>query len=589
MLAKKLPTEILQDIIYYLSRQDITTCQTICKKWYKTFMPIIYHTVQIVGSIQFQRFFKHTLNNSIYPKGSVYAVGTQIRILSIENGRIEPLTLGQLPLLLPFLQVFVFDGTVLSKESRAEPFGCRREMKNKQELYKVNQNFGAWKYMRQLVQYSGICVPYALLVTSSSLTHISVRFNNVNDTTNSKSSFISLLKNAPLLQSLSMKNMYLDAGELEQIHQNSPNLGSLSLIYVVFLPISQQDFLLQHFQPVKPLQYLEFLNVNFSGDTLSWLEYISKKYTGVKALDIKSPVAEGLAAKYQHQLLQIAVKFTRLKILRLSPFVLGHSFFEMLDRNGRYLTGLSLDDILNTTQLIKGLEALVKSKQTDSIVSLAIHGSCSLLVMNTIRACKNMTTLDLSLPTVSALESIDLDSILKTCEKLTNLTISNAKLSVNQFNSRKQHFKLQSITLKHVVMESDIFEMVRSQCPDLTYVSLIEFATSLDSRNLEIYLPQHELKTLIMDVIRVSRKRRVSRFKVCTKEEEIKWYDLIGHDVCTTTARDDEGFSRTKASKVKVTAHGLDEVSDNKLEQSTHVYVQCKHIRSIYLTALKVK
>ncbi|GAA5812270.1 hypothetical protein MFLAVUS_005721 [Mucor flavus] len=555
-------------------------------------MPIIYHTVQIVGSIQFQRFFKHALNNSIYPKGSVYAVGTQIRSLSIENGRIEPLTLGQLPLLLPFLQVFVFDGTVLSKESRAEHFGCRREMKNKQELDKVSHQFGAWKYMRQLVQYSGICVPYALLATSSSLTHISVRFNNVNDTKNSKVLFINLLKNAPLLQSLSMKNMYLDADELEQIHQNSSNLGSLSLLYIVFLPISQQDFSLRHVQPAKPLRHLEFLHVNFSGDTLSWLEYIGKKYTGVKALDIKSPVSEGLVAEYQHQLLQIAVKFTRLKILRLSPFVLGRSFFEMLDQNGRYLTGLSLDDILNTTQLVNGLEALVKSKQMDSIETLAIHGPCSLLVMDAIYACKNMTTLDLSLPTGSALESIDFDSILKTCSKLTNLTVSNAKLTVKQFHSRKQLFKLQSITLKHVAMDSDIFEMIRFQCPDLTYVSLIEFATSLDSRNLKIYLPQHELKMLIMDGVHVSRKCKVSRFKVCTKEE-IKWYDLVGYDVCTTTdstvARDDERFSRMKASKVKVTTHGLDELSDHNSEQSTHVSVQCKYIHSIYLTALKVK
>ncbi|KAI8067252.1 hypothetical protein BDF21DRAFT_477356 [Thamnidium elegans] len=577
MLVKRLPIEILQDIIYYLSRQDITTCQTICKKWYKTFIPITYHTVQIIGSIQFQKFFKHALSNSIYPKGSVYAVGTQVRNLSIENGHIEPLTLGQLPVLLPFLQVFVFDGTVLSKESLAEPLHHYQQRKNKQELDKVNHHFGAWKHMRQLVQSNGICVAHALLAasSSSSLTHLSIQFNNSNDRTNSKKLFISLLKNAPLLQSLSVERIYLDADELEQIHQNNPKLSSLALINTVFSPIPQQDFSLKQVQPVQPLHQLEFLDVDFSGDTLSWLEYICKKYTGVKVLDInESSVSKEPEATYQHALLQIAVRFTRLEILRLLPFVLGYSFFETLDRNGRYLTELGFGDGFNTGQLINELKAFVKSKQTDSIVSLAIHGTFSVLVMDTMQACKNMTTLDLSMR--SSLEPIDVDCILKSCAKLTRLRLSNAKLTVNRFHSRKQSFKLQSITLVHVVVDSEtFFEMIRFQCPELTSLSLIEATTSLDARKWEVFLPQHQLKMLVMDRIRVSKKCSarlgVSRFKIST--EESKWYDLVGYECCTSgsSAKNRTPLYRMKARKVKVTTHGLDEVLDHNLDQRLKV------------------
>ncbi|KAI9366542.1 hypothetical protein BD770DRAFT_405817 [Pilaira anomala] len=643
MLVQKLPIEIIQDIAYYLPNRDITTCQIICKKWYKKFISITYYCVRIKGAMQFKKFFDHTLKNSIYPGGSDYAVGTQIRKLIVENGHIEPFILGQLPQLCPYLQVFMFDGIVLSHEARKEPFQHYQQRRNKEELEKIKSNFIHWKYMRRFVEYNGIHATHAMLGISSQLTHISVQFSNPNDKTNSKLSFIKSLINAPLLKSLSIERIYLSVTELELIHRNAPNLHYLSLLNTVFTPIPP-EFLLQKVELAKHLYDVHFVDGNFSDDILQWLKYISQKYINVKTLGLGScsfipqddKSTEVFDKKtYQDQLMQIATRFTRLKILRVSSFVLGHKFFDLLDRNGKGLKELTLGNGLSPIQLEKELTHLMHSRQRHTLDSLSLNGGLLILakptgflpIMNTIRKCSNLTILHLSMGRYSNRNSVRpenrmedygilyFDYILELCPKLTTLSVSDAKLittcDTNYYNKlNRVSYLLQSLTLSNILFDSsNVFDMIRSQCPSLNQLlltaTIIKGSDDLNTRHFGIYLPNHRLDTLVLDRIRISNKCSIrlgtSRFKIINATETV-WYDLIGYECCTSifpvagnnllaSTTDNGGtLQRMRARKVKVTTHSEAHPGvNNNLDQGVYVTVQCKSVRSIYLTGLQVE
>lgn len=689
MLLTNVPIEIFEDIGCYLNQEELATCQAVCKSWYKRWSAFNYYSIHTRERLQFQNFFQHTLKQSIYPPGTIFSVGHQVRKLVIENGHIEPSVLGQLPLLCPYLEVFMFDGVILSQEARREQFQYYQQRKNREELDKTRHHFANWKNMRQIVEFGGITVAHSLLKNvdqdgCSSLTHISVQFNNSNDRTNSKASFIDSLANAPLLESLSIEQIYLLVTELEKIHSNCSKLFSLRLINTVLLPMAE-EFDMEGIMPAGSLYDLQLVDGSFYDDVSRWLDYISRKYIHVKNFDIGSCsfTSEGEGKSeisphhYQHQLSQIARRFTKLEALKLLPFSLGKSFFVNLDERGTYLTNFTLGDGLNTASLSNDLSALIQSQQTHSITALTIHGwplstnmNGTVLIMETLYQCANLTTLHLSMGRylhqkshAAALANnpannnfvdngtLYFDFILEQCPKLVSLSITDAKLiTMNDIDAniggiafyapphKNTAYPLQSLTLDNVLFETDsVFNIIASNCRTLDQLSLTSTVPNpehLNNRQLKIHLPQHRLKTLVLDRIRVSRKCSIrlgtSRFKISRMMSGKKtvWYDLVGYECCmshfsasppaATTARGNNGNSRTsnnrnrhqyypssfspvvcsnvsmilsgrmRARKVKTHVVDGDHTLDYNLDQSVYVAVACKDVGSIYLTGLQV-
>lgn len=640
----KLPIEIFQHIGSYLSTTEITICQTVCKNWYKKWIIFSYYSVQTKGKNQFRNLFDHALKGSLYPSRTDYSIGYQIRKLIIENGHIEPAVLGQLPLLCPYLEVLMFDGVVLSEEARREPFQYYQQRKNREELSKIQHNFAHWTNMRQIVELNGITVAHSLLCNTQQLTHVSVQFNNSNDRTNSKSSFIDLLVNAPLLESLSIERVYLTVNELEKIHVSCPKLSSFRLVNAVLLPMPEDfSLVLQDIMPANYLYDLKIIDGSFCDDVTQWLEYISRKYIFARSLDIgncsysseeNNNSIDSSEHKYQNQLLQIAKKLNKLEALKILSFNLGNQFFNILDKKGTFLSDLTLGDGLNATILFEELNALIKSKQRYYISKLTIHGwplfnglQGTLLMMETLNQCSNLTFIHLSMGrylqndnsnlanSLNNNSLIDngtlyLDFILEICPKLTSLTITNAKLittgdegsSMPFFNSYKTFFPLQSFTLENVLFKNtSIFDIISSKCPLLDHLSLnstVPNPEHTSARHLDIYLPHHKLKSLVLDRIRVSRKCSIrlgtSRFKIITGKRTV-WYDLVGYE-CTASHfsfvnhKNNTGLvlsEKMRARKFKA-IHDAEIALEYNLDQSVYAAVICKDVESVCLTGLQV-
>ncbi|CAO3636186.1 unnamed protein product [Mucor hiemalis] len=616
-MLTELPKELLKNVGNYLNNNDITNCQ------------------------------RHSLQNSFYLAQTEFSVGYQVRKLVIENGHIDPNILGELPLLCPYLEVFMYDGVVLCEKARKESFQYYQQRRNREEIDKVRKNFTHWKNMREIVEYNGITVAHSLLNNIQHLTHISVQFNNSNDRTNSKSSFISSLSNVPFLTSLSIERVYLSVIELEEIHANCPKLNSLRLVNTVFLPM-EDDFSFQ-IKSANQIKRVKIFDGGFCNDVLKWLDYISQKYTNVKNLDIgncsfTTPIiSDGVEAIvnnksyyiYQEKLLKIAKNCTKLESLTLLSFTLGRQFFDTMEKNGTYLSELTLGDGLGSVSLATELHNLIQSRQRHYIETLKIFGwplSSSLqgigIIMQTFGSCTNLTIIYLSMgrylqsitnyantpnnSNTAENGTIYFDYFLKCCPNVISLTIKDTTLTSTQ-NEHFQHMSfgagitthpLQALTLENVLLEShSVFQTLSLTCPSLVELSLIAtapFREHTNARHLNIHLPNHRLRSLTLDRVRVTRKCSIrlgaSRYKI-SNAKKTTWYDLVEFE------RIERHFSfennrvtsdaamifteKMRARKVRVTDDAKC-TFESTLDQSVYVAVYCSEIGSICLSGLKV-
>jgi hypothetical protein len=135
----------------------------------------------------------------------------------------------------------------------------------------------------------------------------------------------------------------------------------------------------------------------------------------------------------------------------------------------------------------------------------------------------------------------------------------------------------------------------------LSLTSTVPNPEHSNARHLNIYLPRHQLKSLILDRIRVSRKCSIrlgtSRFKIITKKRTI-WYDLVGYECSATHFSSNKNYKtasdtdlivseKMRARKFKAT-HDAECALEYNLDQSVYVAVFCKNVESIYLSGLQV-
>ncbi|KAK4513500.1 uncharacterized protein ATC70_005501 [Mucor velutinosus] len=640
-LTATFPIEVFLRIVHYLNRQDLVQCQCVCRSWYKKWIQFSYDTVHIRGKAQFQSFFYNTLQASLM--AAPYSTGYHIRKLVVENGHIEPSVLGQLPPLCPNLEVFMFDGVTLSQLARRESFQHYQQRRNREELDKIRHHFALWKQIRELVELNGIAVAHALLQQpATQLTSLSVQFINQSDRTNSKLSLIQSLHHAPHLQSLGIEGIYLTVEELELIHDSCPGLASLHLSDTVLLPMSSTAVQGQaYIQPAMDMRRFRFVNGSFCDDVPQWLNYISKKYRHARRLEVGSCSFFAGAQEqkesecdprlnsttYEPQLLQIAKVCNKLHAFKMQSFCLLDPFFQLLDQHAIFLNELALGDGL-TNNLALELKGLLKSQQRHYIKTLIvlawplaidIRGLHTL--MSSLGQCTNITTLNLSLgrhfyqndtmltspsTTIVGNATMYLDFVLAQCPKLTHLTISDAKLTCTNNTMlpahTSHHYTLTSLRLENVLIDSssDVFCIIAVQCPhlvDLFLISTISSPVYHNTRNFNIYLPRHQLRTLVLDRIRVSRKCSVrlgtSRFKI-VQDSKVIWYDLIGYECCTSRSitsniiQDTQMTSMDKMRARKVKKIQDSDVCYSSLDQSVYVSVVCKSIESLYLTGLHI-
>jgi hypothetical protein len=553
------------------------------------------------GKSQFHAFYFISLLKCLYTHQ--YSIGYQVRKLVIDNGHLEPAILGQLPLLCPFLEVLIFDGVILSESARREPLQYYQQRRNREELDQVRHHFLKWKQMRQLVELNGITVTHALLQQpSTSLSCISVQFNNQNDRTNCKESLLNSLHHAPRLVSLSIERVYLTVEELEKIHESCPRLSTLKLVDTMLLPIMTANL---RVSAATLMRAFYFIKGGFCDDASLWLTYICEKYTFVRTLDMGSSTFfhSSKQEAYGTQLLQIANSLIKLSVLNLQSFSLPNSFFLTLDHNGTFLTEMTLGDKKGSPQVLsQEIAALIESQQKCTIHSLTVHGQDDIRWLHPlIGQCTFLTTLHITMNITDGDNTgatVYIDKILVQCPQLLSLTITNAQLqaTASSITAKTTVYALQSLKLDNVLIGSNLFDVIDTCCPHLAVLSLIATVPVLYDTTFRLHLPHHRLHTLVMDRIRVSRKCSIrlgaSRYKITTHKSV--WYDLVGYECCATGPQSScDAINRIssmvlpekmRARKVKV----VPDDTDRFLDQSVHVSVVCKSLENLYLTGLQI-
>lgn len=637
MLLVLLPQEILNVIGAYLTTDEILTCRTVCSSWYKLWISYQYDTVHVKGKIQFRAFF-HTLQQSLYKPGTAFSIGYQIRKLIVDSGHINPFFLGQLPILCPFLEAFIFDGVVLSEAARREPFQHYQQQRNKEELDRVKHNFLKWTQMRHIGELNAVTVSLNLLQLPTNLISISVQFNNQNDRTNSKGLFLNSLSNAPLLQSFSLGCVYLSLEELETIHASCPNLKSLHLMDILLL-LPTATLIDRQIVPAFNLQSFNFINGSFCDATHIWLSYISRKYINAKTVNIgECPFFAGNSsiprltnnelAMRETQLLHITRSCTKLKSLNLQTFLLGEDFFKSLDQGGIQLNELTIGDG-RTINIAPGLKALLNSQQRNHMQNLTVYGwplTSDLeglhMLMTSLSRFKNITALSLCLgrhfhqlsdlvnSPESDIPTLYFDIVLQSCPQLTSLLVTNAKITAADFFAPVvvPGFPLETLNFKNVLISNSdcIFQIISSHCRQLKSLSLISTVPSPiypEAQNFNIYLPHHSLKMLALDKILVSKKCNThlgtSKFKL-TSSREVFWYDLIAfeyyhdqHFVYNQSPNSTSQICNILLNAEKVRAKKVKkwqghELSYTSLDKSAYVSVCCEEIEFLSLSGLHI-
>ncbi|KAL9543688.1 hypothetical protein MBANPS3_007992 [Mucor bainieri] len=524
---------------------------------------------------------------------------------------------------------------------------------------------------------------------ATQLTSLSVQFNNPNDRTNSKSALIQSLHHAPRLQSLGMERIYLTVDELELIHDSCPELVSLRLTDTVLLPMSVAAAAstmgrANSIKTAVDLRQFQFVNGSFCDDVPRWLHYISNKYVHARQLEIGPcsffddtsskqeqeqeqehtqentcypPAGRRLLENnpktcYEPQLVQLAKQCTKLRTFKMPSFCLPATFFQTLDQQATFLNELTLGDGLTTNNLTLAFKGLLKSQQRHTIKTLTvlawplaieIRGLHTL--MSSLGQCTHMTTLCLSLgrhfyqndhimsasgATADAKLSCTNNAIMSSSPSTTTTT-TTTNASSQQYHHHRC-YTLVSLLLENVLIDSgsDVFGGILAvQCPhlvDLYLIATISSPVYHNTRNFNIYLPRHPLRTLVLDRIRVSRKCSVrlgtSRFKITQNHTSPVWYDLVSYECCTTSTSSSTATNRSffftnpnhhhhqQQQQQETTTHFLASMTSNNtnkmrarkvkkiqdtdvcyssLDQSIYVSVVCKSIESLYLTGLYIK
>ncbi|KAI8982490.1 hypothetical protein BDF20DRAFT_476916 [Mycotypha africana] len=335
-----MPQELIQGIAMYLFHYDVFQCQLVCKHWFSKWSCYLLKRVHTRGSFEFNALHKYLKfktkqeeagsNGIIVDADLTITAGQQVRTLIVQKGHVTPSMLGELPILFPFVERFMIDDLALSDNAQNAFLPDHKYIRQQKELELVKANFindpCHWRTtLKSLVEINGTTITNALLLPSNndnstvSLKILYLRFGNSNDRVNGKLNLLKKgLNNAPLLQTLSLENVFLAPEELELIHLQCPQLRRLRLVDVILCPITTKivrDVSLEQVRPAPPsLQTLEiidggFLRTNDNDNKAFWLDYINRKYSHVNSLHIES-----LQQEQENQQIQLPVRRRQLPV-----------------------------------------------------------------------------------------------------------------------------------------------------------------------------------------------------------------------------------------------------------------------------------
>ncbi|KAI8639154.1 hypothetical protein BD408DRAFT_421915 [Parasitella parasitica] len=510
------PTEILIQIVNYLTPQEIRIGLFICQDWYHVFRYGLYHSISIKTLCQLELLLKSLSESS----ANAITNGSLIKNLFIQRKTVACLEkmiqerliiprflFERLPDLCPNLEVLDFDPETWK-------FVC------------FHSNVSKWIHMRQLPTLAslGANLPF-LRDLGQSLESLSIQSSMIVDIS-TQGRLVSILSLVPQIHSLAIQGdrestLNLTLNDIQTIHQLLLHLERLEIVgdNIQFVPIEEtREMINISSSPTAPR--VTSLRINACMTPVTWLSYVSHKYPRLKYLsmdvhyDTSNPMENFQTEK--DLFLDLVRKCRHIEVLELSCPVLTH-----------WLNS-PLFELLNTHQSIKEIRPIPQRRNQincDAEFSLAANLGKHLLTALEIEQWRMDTKLPFTLQKLSDFtklrylelkcdsyhEEYQLDLLLDSCPVLEALSVEWGSLIApdkNPANNRRRH-PLKSLRMTLASFLTNVFDYLSTCCPYISTISMTKCKQLCIMNNLasqtvvNLNLPNHHLDCLVLDGVRL--------------------------------------------------------------------------------------
>ncbi|KAL9536641.1 hypothetical protein MBANPS3_012490, partial [Mucor bainieri] len=512
-----LPTEILVQIVNYLTPQEKQSGLLICQDWYHVFRYGLYHNICIKTVHQLEMLLK-----SLSQSSSVSAVpnGHLVKSLFIQKKTVACLEkmiherliiprflLEQLPDLCPNLEVLDFDPETWK-------FVC------------YHSNVSKWNHMRQLPTLASLGANLPILKDlGKGLRSLSIQSNMIVDIS-TQGRLVSILSLVPHINQLTIQGdkestLNLTLNDMEIIHKLLPRLRSLDIVgdNIQLHTMNNERETINKVDGFPTAPQVASLRIDTRLTPVTWLYYVAHKYPQLKRLNIDVHYDTSNAMEdFQVEkalLLNLAHKCRHLETIELSCPVLSHwfntSFFETLKRN-------------QCIQEIKPMTRRNGQIKYDADFSFALEQGKDLLTALeieqwrldaklpcTLHRLRSFTKLAyLELKCDSYHDEYQINTLLESCPVLETLVLEWGSLitPTQPLWKRKRH-PLKSLSMTFASFSTNLFDYLSLSCPHVSTISLTKckqlcLINNLASQTvIALNLPNHHLDCLVLDGVRL--------------------------------------------------------------------------------------
>lgn len=379
----KIPTETLIHITSFLSMKDVLTCIKVSQKWNK-----IISNSKLYSRLDFddtgrrgQDHFEKAI--SFFSRNNRKHIAKNVQHLSMKSIRMGSRAALSLPTLFPNVNRLVWIENQADNVLSWIP---------KQELCQVLINWRNLSYIYDNTINLNISTRLLESCSLISLRHLQITFGermNEKETPtelhNRLQALLSSIKNAPLLENISINNVPMSLLDLEQLHDSCSRLKVVELVYIYLLNNGGQRRPNDVTNPTNHVKSFTLLCHNDSDrdqqerfDHLfcNWISYIGRKLPNLETLEIdctrEPTLKEALKNHIVHMISRLPniTTFTSSMYLYLPPRTVLQAF----DDSGVKLKSLGFD-FTEEQQLQQEIDHIQSSSCAQSLQQLHLHAT----------------------------------------------------------------------------------------------------------------------------------------------------------------------------------------------------------------------
>ncbi|KAK4511285.1 Deoxycytidine kinase 1 [Mucor velutinosus] len=512
-----LPTEILIQIVNYLTPQEKQNGLLICQDWYNVFRCGLYHNISIKTLHQLEMLLKSL---SISSSASSVPNGHLVKILSIQKRTVACLEkmiqerliiprflLEQLPDLCPNLEVLDFDPEMWK-------FIC------------YHSNVSKWNHIRQLPTLASLGANLPILKDlGRGLRSLSIQSKMIMDIS-TQGRLVSILSLVPHINQLTIQGdqestLNLTLNDMEIIHKLLPSLRNLRIVgdNIQLYTMNDEKETMHKVNSFPTAPQVTTLCINTRLTPITWLYYVAHKYPQLKHLGIDvhydtSNTMENFQLE-KALLLNLVHKCRHLEVLELSCPILSHwfntSFFETLKghqciqeirpmarRNGQIKFDADFSFALEQGKdLLTALE--IEQWRLDAKLP------CT---MQRLRSFTKLASLELKCDSYH--DEYHINTLLESCPVLKTLVLEwGSLITPSQCVWKRRRHPLKSLNMTFASFSTNLFDYLSLSCPYISAISLTKckqicVINDLASQTvIELNLPNHHLNCLVLDGVRL--------------------------------------------------------------------------------------